>query len=115
MSIKLIGFLILFCIIFCIFIYLNISNKKISLQHSLMWMFYALLMIIALSTPNDILLKIANFLGINVVSNMIFFFGFIFLLIITFNLTKIISNQKEKITLLAQEIGILKKEAENKK
>ena len=41
---------------------------------------------------------------------MIFFFGFIILMIISFVLTKFLSSQKEKITTLTQEVGILKKE-----
>ena len=66
-------------------------------------------MIIALiSTP--ILGSITNFIGFEVISNMIFFFGFIILMIISFVLTKFLSSQKEKITTLTQDVGILKKE-----
>ena len=74
-----------------------------------MWFSYIILMIIALiATP--ILGSITNFIGFEVISNMIFFFGFIILMIISFVLTKFLSSQKEKITTLTQEVGILKKE-----
>lgn len=109
MSIRLIMFLIIFCLVFGFYIFYNIFKRKLSLQYSLMWFSYIILMIIALiSTP--ILGSITNFIGFEVISNMIFFFGFIILMIISFVLTKFLSSQKEKITTLTQEVGILKKE-----
>lgn len=111
MSIKLIIFLIVFCLLFGIFIFYNIFKRKITLQYSLMWFCYCILMLIVLiSSP--ILSEITTFLGFEVTSNMIFFFGFIFLLIISFTLTRFISLQKEKITILTQEVGILKRKLE---
>ena len=109
MSIRLIIFLIIFCLVFGFYIFYNIFKRKLSLQYSLMWFSYIILMIIALIS-NPILESITNFIGFEVISNMIFFFGFIILMIISFVLTKFLSSQKEKITTLTQEVGILKKE-----
>lgn len=112
MNIKLIIFLIVFCLVFGIYIFYNIFKRRITLQYSLMWFTYCILMIILLiSAP--IMGSITHLLGFEVTSNMVFFFGFIALLVISFTLTKFLSLQKEKITTLTQEVGILKKELEN--
>lgn len=68
---------------------------------------------IALLISTPIMETITHFFGFEVISNMIFFFGFVALLVISFTLTKFLSLQKEKITTLTQEVGILKKELEN--
>ncbi len=108
MNIRLIIFLIIFCLLFGIFIFYNIFKRKITLQYSLMWFSYCILMLIVLiSSP--ILGELTKFLGFEVISNMVFFFGFIVLLIISFTLTRFLSIQKEKITTLTQEVGILKR------
>ena len=108
MNIKLIIFLIVFCLVFGIYIFYNIFKRRITLQYSLMWFTYCIIMIILLiSTP--IMENITHFLGFEVTSNMVFFFGFIVLLIISFTLTRFLSIQKEKITTLTQEVGILKR------
>ena len=112
MNINLVIFLMCFCICFGIYIFLNIFKRKILLQHSLMWFFYVILMILCLVSPQitEILTKI---LGFEVVSNMIFFFGFCILILICFNLTKLISKEKAKVTTLTQELAILKKEIDD--
>ncbi len=112
MNIKLIIFLMVFCLVFGIYIFYNIFKRRITLQYSLMWFTYCIIMIILLiSTP--IMENITHFLGFEVTSNMIFCLGFIALLVISFTLTKFLSLQKEKITTLTQEVGILKKELKN--
>ena len=109
MSTNLIILLLSFCILFGIYIFINIFKRKISLQQSLMWFSYVILMIIALVSPT-VDNYLAKILGFEVTSNMIFFFCFVILIIICFNLTKIISKEKEKVIMLAQELAILKKE-----
>ena len=49
-------------------------------------------------------------LGFELMSNMIFFFGFSILILICFGMTKSISKEKEKVAVLTQELAILKKE-----
>ena len=56
----------------------------------------------------DYLRVIADLIGMEKVSNMIFLFGFIVLLAICIGLTTIVSEQKNKIIVLTQEMGILK-------
>ena len=46
---------------------------------------------------------------------LIFLFGFVLLITLTFSLTMIVSLQNKKITSLVQEVGILKKDLRGKK
>lgn len=109
MNMRLIIFLIIFCLVFGIIIFYNIFRRKITLQYSLMWFSYCLIMIVLLlSSP--ILSSVTSFLGFEVTSNMIFFLGFVALLVVSFNITRFLSSQKEKIVILTQEVGILKEE-----
>ena len=113
MNINLIVFLVSFCIVFGIYIFINIFKRKIALQHSLMWFIYVLLMVCSLLFPTGALF-LTKILGFELLSNMIFFFGFAILIAICFNLTKIISKEKDKIVTLTQELAILKKELRDK-
>lgn len=59
--------------------------------------------------PNA-LIKIANLVGFQTVSNMVIGVLLVILFFITMSLTVIVSAQKRKITLLVQEISLLKSE-----
>ena len=109
MNTNLIIFLIGFCLVFGIYIFVNIFKRKISLQHSLMWFIYVILMVVSLAFPG-ITEGLSSMLGFEVASNMIFFFGFAILIVICFNMTKLISKEKEKVVILTQELAILKHE-----
>ncbi len=113
METNLIILLLGFCLAFGIYIFINIFKRKISLQHSLMWFIYVILMVLSLALPG-ITEELSEFLGFEVASNMIFFFGFAILIVICFNMTKIISKEKEKVVILTQEIAILKHELSKK-
>ena len=56
------------------------------------------------------MIQIANMLGFELLSNMIFFITVGILFIICFSLTIIVSNLNKKIVQLSQEIALLKKE-----
>mgnify|MGYP003294382200 CR=1 FL=1 len=113
METNLIILLLGFCLVFGIYIFINIFKRKISLQHSLMWFIYVILMVLCLAFPG-ITEVITKLLGFELASNMIFFFGFAILIVICFNMTKIISKEKEKVVILTQEIAILKHELSKK-
>jgi hypothetical protein len=74
-----------------------------------MWFIYVILMVLSLAFPG-ITEGLSEMLGFEVASNMIFFFGFAILIVICFNMTKIISKEKEKVVILTQELAILKHE-----
>lgn len=101
--------LIICNIIFMIFVYDKAKSKKILLKYALPWIAASLIMVICVLSL-DLMTKVANFIGIETVSNMVFLFAIGVNLIIAFALTTVVSNQKTKITSLAQEIGILKEE-----
>lgn len=113
MPFKLTITIICISLFFLLYICNNIKNGFLSTKHSLVWIVVFLLLIIFALT-NGFLMKIASFFGIVTVSNMLFFFGFVFLIFITFNLTKIISKLNKEIIILTQELGILKNEINKK-
>lgn len=107
MSNKLTIILILVMILFLIYVFKEIKNNKISTKHALIWVIADIIVIICIIFVEP-LFKVAHFLGIETVSNMMFFLGFIFLLVLCFNLSNQISVQNKKIINLTQELGILK-------
>ena len=71
------------------------------------WSILDILLIICVFTT-DYLRYISDFIGIEKISNMIFLFGFLVVLAICIALSSIVSEQKQKISALTQEVGILK-------
>lgn len=101
--------LILGLIIFLIVVYKTIISKRIIIKYSIIWIISAFLMIVSVLIP-DFLQTIANLIGIKTVSNMIFLCVIAILFLISFSLTAIVSTQKRKMTILIQELGLLKNE-----
>ena len=114
MSINLKICLLIVEILFFIGIVHNIRNKCLLLKYSLLWLAGICFMIIVTIFPG-ILACIASIVGIELVSNLVFLLGWLILLILTFDLTIIVSDLKRKEILLIQEIGILKKEIEDER
>ncbi|MDD3995084.1 MAG: DUF2304 domain-containing protein [Bacilli bacterium] len=110
-SVELLIFLIFVYVIFSNILLYSVFNKSLSVRDSLPWFFFLLIMIIV-TFSNNLLVNISNYLGIEIVSNMLFFFGFLILIGISLFTTIYLSKQKNKINSLAQEIGILKKRIE---
>lgn len=113
MSIRLKMFLVLLILLFIVYIIFRVKSNKLNLKYSLLWLFTGLFMLLCVFSEK-LLSSIAGFIGIETTSNMIFLFGFIILIILTFALTNIVSMQKKKIITLVQEVGILKKELRGK-
>lgn len=109
MPINLRIFLLLVLFLFIILILHTINKKRLLLKYSLLWLTSAFFMIISILFP-QILSLLCNLLGIELISNLVFLIGFLILLVLTFVLTIIVSEQKRKIILLIQEMSILKKE-----
>lgn len=83
-------------------------NKKIPIKYSLIW-FSASFIIFLLSVFPKIFIYIAKILGFNMMSNMVMAIFIGILLIVTMTLTMIVSAQKQQITMLIQEVSLLKK------
>ena len=108
MSLKLIISLIIYSIILIYITTIFLRNGKIPIKYSLPWYFCAIIILVLAVLP-FIIEFIANILGFQTLSNLII--GVIIsslLLFLTMSLTIIISGQNKKITLLIQEVSMLK-------
>lgn len=107
MSLELIISSIVFLVtIICFILYLT-RKRKISIKYSLVWIFPCVVLLIFTLIPK-FMMFVAGLLGFMTASNMILTLLICFLFAITIALTVIVSNQKEKIRLLIQEVSIIK-------
>lgn len=113
MPFKLVVILVLVALFFLVFVLNHVLKRKMVINYALLWIVFGISMIISVLIP-AFLKVICNLIGIETVSNFIFLLGFGLLLLITFVLTEIVSNQKLKITTLAQEVAILKHKEGNR-
>ena len=84
-----------------------LHKDMIPVKYSFLWAIGVIVLIILSVWPN-ILVSLANLIGFQTISNMVTGVLFVILLFITISLTVIVSGQKKKITLLVQEISLLK-------
>ncbi|WP_029452405.1 DUF2304 domain-containing protein [Clostridium algidicarnis] len=99
--------LILVSIGFFIFIYKMITNYKMDLRHSLVWVLSSLVFILMSIFPGT-LISVSRLLHIEEPVNTIFLLVIFFLLLVTFTLTLTISKRSNSIKDLVQEVAILK-------
>lgn len=111
MALKLKIILIFIIFLFLIYICKSIKSNKLSTRHAFIWFFSDIIIIFSIIFVES-LLKVSNFIGIETVSNMMFFLGFVFLIVLCFNISIQLSNQNKKIIKLTQELGILKNKLE---
>lgn len=117
MNITLRIFLIILLLVFLALVFLQINKKKISMRYASLWIIIIFLLIIVTIFPG-IIIKMANLLGFETTSNMVFLLGFFVLAYLIFVLTTNLSKANEKNKNLVQELSILKKkieELENRK
>lgn len=107
-------FLIISILIFIIHVLNNVKKNKLSIRNCIVWLVMSIAVIICVFQVDN-LTALAHLVGIKTLSNLIFFLGFIFLIFVVFDLTRIVSMQNKKIITLTQELGILKKVIENDK
>lgn len=106
---------VIFFIVIILFIILNLLRKnKISVKYAIMWLLTIILSAVVLIIPH-LLENLSKLLGFELVSNMVLCIFIMILLIITISMTVMITKQKKEITILIQEVGILKNEREKKK
>lgn len=106
--------IIISIIIFMLHVLSNVKKNKLSVRNCIVWLVMSIAVIICVFQVDN-LTKLAHLLGVKTLSNFIFFLGFIFLIYVVFDLTRIVSMQHKKIITLTQEMGILRKEIENDK
>lgn len=84
-----------------------LQKGKISLKYSLLWFCISLILFCCSFLPGW-LICITGFLGFQTTSNLIIGILFVLLFVICMILTIMVSSQNRKITLLIQEVSILK-------
>lgn len=90
-----------------------IKKNKLKLKYALSWLFLELGILIITLIPN-LLNVISKVLGIYNEINMLFFLGFVFIILVIFSLTMSLSRNSERVRKMAQEIA-LNSYANNKK
>lgn len=114
MSLRLqivIGFIVL-AMILCI---ANmVRKKKIDLRYALSWLCLAVIILLLDIFP-QIVFGFAELIGISVPSNMVFFVGFIFVVILIYSVTVSVSRLSLKVKRLTQELALLREEMERMK
>ena len=109
---SLIIFFMILGLVSILLIYNMVKRKKMLVGHAIVWYILVIsIMIASLSTSE--LKQLATFIGIEEVSNLIFFCGFIILLVLNLILTINISKQKSTIIALVQELALTNKRLED--
>lgn len=111
MPLKLVLEILLFVIIMLIIIVSIVKKGRITVKYSLVWFFSIFIIFLVAIIPN-FMQTVANILGFQKLSNMIFAVLIALLIFISVSLTIIVSGQKEKIKLLIQEVSMLKQKVE---
>lgn len=91
----------------------SVNKKKMCVGYSLVWIFISIL-IITIAVFPGIVFWFCEILGIETPSNLVYLFGILALLMITFMQTGILSKQSERIKHLTQMISIERYEKEEK-
>ncbi len=105
--------LLLVLLIFVMSIVLRqIRAKKLELKYTISWLLLLVALLIVAVFPG-LLEMLAHLTGITLPINMIFFLGFIFSLVIIFNLTQAVSKMSEEIKRLTQRIALDEKYDQN--
>lgn len=84
-----------------------VKKRILDFKYSIFWILISLLMII-LSLNKDLTESIAKAVSISYAPAFLFVTGILFILFLIFYLNLVISKMQSKITLLVQEVGILK-------
>ena len=99
-AILLIGFVII----------INMVRKKsLDLRYALIWLALIAMILVIVIVPG-LLGVITHFLGIYDAMNMVFFMGFVFLIVVTLFLTAALSRNSNRIKALTQQVALLEKQ-----
>ncbi|MFQ6862088.1 MAG: DUF2304 domain-containing protein [Beduini sp.] len=107
--------IIVFCVLLLAFIFMItlIRKNKLNLKYAISWLVMGIGILILDLFP-QIMVWLAKELGIFSVTNMLFFLGFCFSLLVVFSLTLAVSSLASKLEKLAQELALYKKNQEEK-
>lgn len=108
MSVSLKVALIIILLIYWIMIIRSVRKKNLRINYLVFWLILGIAMIIALVIP-DLADNISRLIGFELPINMIFSFAIMVLMYLLYDLTKQITKEQNKNTMLVQELSILKK------
>lgn len=108
---SLIIFILVLGVLSLFLIYNMVKRKRMLVSHSILWNILIISIMIASVTTSE-LKEIATFIGIAEVSNLIFFLGFLILLVLNLLLTVNLSKQKSTTITLVQELALTNKRLE---
>ncbi len=97
--------LIIICISTFIYLFYKMKTKKVDVKYTMPWLLLDFVMLIMAIFP-DILVILRNILGIQTVSNAVFFAALLFLLAIVYIMSRTISRLNNEIRELAQRIAL---------
>ncbi len=101
MSLKLQIILVVIWLLMLFYLITQIRNRVVSIKHSLTWLILDLILIVLSVFPN-ILVWLGKVFGVETPSNMLFFFGFVLVLMIAYSHTVALSRLSEKQKAIAQ-------------
>ncbi len=105
MSLRLKIFLFIIWIAIFAFLFFKLKSKKADIKYILPWLLLDLGMIVITAFPG-ILNFFCGLFGIETPSNMLFFFGLVFLAFIVFSITLVISSQNSQIRDLTERLAL---------
>lgn len=108
---SLIIFILILGVLSLFLIYQMVKRKRMLVSHSILWNILIISIMLA-SVSTGELKKVATFIGIAEVSNLIFFIGFLVLLVLNLLLTVNLSKQKSTTIALVQELALTNKRLE---
>ena len=107
MSISLRLGLVIVSLVLLIVVLLQLRKRRIPVKYSLVWVFSSVLILLISIIP-QLFINLAKYLGFVTMSNLVIAMFIFILLMISLILTVIVSGQRKKITLLMQEVSMLK-------
>ena len=108
MSVSLKLALIIILLIYWTMIIRSVRKKNLRINYLVFWLILGIGMIIALIVP-DLADNFSRLIGFELPINMIFSFAILVLMYLLYDLTKQITKEQTKNTMLIQELSILKK------
>ena len=109
MTLRLQIMVIIFIVLAVLYIVNQLRKKKLDYRFGLGWLLI-IFCILVLTVSPKLLSTLAGFLGITLPINMLFFFGFCFIVILVFSMSMMISSLSDRVKKLSQEIAILRKD-----
>lgn len=104
--------LISVCLVFLVIVISMLRRDKLNLKYSLVWIFTCSIMLLISIFPK-IAFAVSSLIGIVAPVNAVFLFAIIFILIILFTFTVIITRISARVRKLTQDIALLEEKQRN--